>query len=193
MSPNLDSSLNSSPEGRKFKVAVIEVRGGFSKQGLHPKLLNACVSSTRIGFKLWNSAVILPLFISETYLKNSFSRQVDHSFKNWFSGPLSYRVPWETALRTLFIFRHLLDVFRETPTWDDQILCFLDYMSAWRQIFLSVNIFQIKGIVKMLQKQEVTSSLLRPLQLPLPRSLPKLPQGTELMKRREQKRHFILP
>ena len=59
MSPNVDSSLNSSPEGRKFRVAVIEVIGGFSKQGLVSRTIqnvsvgiNPFVSSTRIGFKL---------------------------------------------------------------------------------------------------------------------------------------------
>ena len=101
--------------------------------------------------------------------------------------------------KTLYILRHFLDVFGETPswTWNDQILCFLDYMSAWRQRFLSANIFEIERIVKVLQKQEVTFEmtplLLWSLPLPSPWPSPKLPQGTELTKRWEQKRHFILP
>ena len=41
-------------------------------------------------FKLWNLAVILPFLISETYQKSSFSRKADNSFKNFFSGPVSY-------------------------------------------------------------------------------------------------------
>ena len=61
--------------------------------------INPFVSSTRMGFKLWNLAVILPLFICETYLKSNFSRSLDHSFKNWFSSPLSYRDARETAPR----------------------------------------------------------------------------------------------
>lgn len=40
---------------------------------------------------------------------------------------------------------------------------------------------------------EMTPLLLWSLPLPSPRPSPKLPQGTELRKRREQKRHFILP
>lgn len=40
--------------------------------------------------KLWNLAVILPFLISESYQKSSFSWQADNSFKNFFSGPVSY-------------------------------------------------------------------------------------------------------
>ena len=108
MSPNVGSSLYSRLERRKFRVAVLKVIGGFSKQGLVSRTIrnfsvgiNLFVSSTRIGFKLWNWAVILPPFICETYLKSSFHRKwILAGFMNWFSGPLSYRVPWEKAPRT---------------------------------------------------------------------------------------------
>lgn len=48
------------------------------------------VSPMEPRFKLWNLAVILPFLISETYQKSSFSRKADNSFKNFFSGPVSY-------------------------------------------------------------------------------------------------------
>lgn len=32
MAPNMGSPVNDSLEGRKFRVAVIEVKGGFSNQ-----------------------------------------------------------------------------------------------------------------------------------------------------------------
>ena len=59
--------------------------------------INPFISSIRTSFKLWNLAVILNFLVSETYYKSSFSRQRVHSFKNYFSGPISYRVSKETA------------------------------------------------------------------------------------------------
>ena len=60
---------------------------------------NLFVSSTGTRFVLWNFAVILSFLLSATYWKSGFSRQAVHSFRNYFSGPISYRVFRETAPR----------------------------------------------------------------------------------------------
>ena len=61
--------------------------------------INPFVTLIRTRFKLWNLAVILLFLTSEKYQSRNFSRQADHSFRNCFSGPISYRVFRETAPR----------------------------------------------------------------------------------------------
>ena len=79
-------------------IMIIILTGGlFLDRPETFRVTQIFVSSMRTRFKLWNLAVILLFLVSEKYQKSSFSRQGDNSYKNCFSGPISYRVFRETA------------------------------------------------------------------------------------------------